>query len=396
MYRFFFIIFLAFFLGCKQEHKRVSGKEHKVKSIDFQELHLIDISEKAQLDIRNWKSFQALMQVIVNMAPTKIKNTESLVVSNPDSLLIYSRLYPLNKKTILENASVERDWRTIRNVKDTIFRLEKKSNSENSFIQWDKFLIENIPYMFSVFVKKTAKNQQMELGFISENQVIHKGYVDLDTIPVPHMQSGDLLINKDSINDKKLPSNQVTITYLPDDWREYQIYLIPEKSALYGIRFGFREDVQKNQNVIFHSPTLQIPAKDLYKVGDFSDKIVREDTYVESSYYSVFFWLRQIEDELKHLLAEDKFPEKINNLGVKARFRLFETQIKELTDNVKNNPNFQENEVEERIAEIEKTFNNIIARINHGYDNTLEEKMQFIHNQVDTTQKEPVSFPFIP
>ena len=43
------------------------------------------------------------------MAPTKVKNTDDLVLSNPDSLLLYSRLYPKNSKTEKINTAVEQD-----------------------------------------------------------------------------------------------------------------------------------------------------------------------------------------------------------------------------------------------------------------------------------------------
>ena len=73
--------------------------EHKVKSVDFKELKLTELTPKAQEDLRQWKSFQSLMQIIISMAPNKIKNTDALVLSNPDSLLIYSRLHPISSKT---------------------------------------------------------------------------------------------------------------------------------------------------------------------------------------------------------------------------------------------------------------------------------------------------------
>ena len=179
-------------------------------------------------------------------------------------------------------------------------------------------------------------------------------------------------------------TNNVKRTTLSDDWYSYQIDFSPKKSASYSIRLSLDENAKENDNVILYRSILELPAKHFHQVGKFSDKIVGEHSDVESSYYSVFFWLVQIEDALKELLNSDTFPERINVPTVKARFRLFQTQIKSLADNVKNNPDFNENELKNNIFLLRETFNSIIARINNIYGNDLDERMKYIDTQPDS------------
>ena len=102
------------------------------------------------------------MQVIVSMAPAKIKNTDDLMLSNPDSLLVYSRLYPINSKTENINSLVERDWRAPAEAsKDTVFRFEKKKNNEVASLQWSRFFgSKHSLYFFCSFKKsKLSKSK---------------------------------------------------------------------------------------------------------------------------------------------------------------------------------------------------------------------------------------------
>ena len=151
------LLLVAGLISCdgSQQTSDNTPTEHKVKSVDFKELKLTELTPKAQEDLRQWKNFQSLMQIIISMAPNKIKNTDALVLSNPDSLLIYSRLHPISSKTESVNTLVERDWRTPPNsIKDTVFRVEKIKEEGKAFLQWRRFLVANIPYTFSVSSKK--------------------------------------------------------------------------------------------------------------------------------------------------------------------------------------------------------------------------------------------------
>lgn len=361
----FYILFslLTCFISCNDDKETNKTRQvHKVKSIDFEEFKLIDLTPKAQEDMKHWKSFQSLMQVIVSMAPAKIKNTDNLMLSNPDSLLVYSRLYPINSKTENINSLVERDWRAPAEAsKDTVFRFEKKKNNEVASLQWSRFLVANIPYTFSVVLKK-VNYPKVNLNFSESNTDELSATFALDTL------------NSSTSNVKK--------TALEDDWNRYQITFSPKKSAPYTIKLSLDENAKENDNVILYRSVLELPAKYFHKVGQYSDKIVGEHSEVESSYYSVFFWLVQIEDALQELLSDDAtFPEKINVPTVKARLRLFQTQIKALADNVKNNPDFKEEELKSNISLLGQTFNSVIARINNIYGNDLEERMKFIGTQ---------------
>ncbi len=340
-------------------------KEYQVKKVNFEEFRVTDISPKSTHDLQNWQSFQSLIQVIVSMAPTKIKNTENLVSTTPDSLRIYQRLYPKNTNVILKNAFVERDWRSLENnTIDTIYRFEKDSESEFSFVQWDMFLVKNVPYTLSVFVKGINQNE-IALLFLDEQKELQKSNFELNT--ETHNKAG-----------RKLN--------LSDDWKELQLQFTPEQGATYSIQILFNEDAKKGENIIFYRPTLQVPPEYFSKIHQFSDKIVNQQTNVKSSYFSLYLWLTQLDEELNQLLAEDKFPEPINSLAIKSRFRLFQTQIKELADNVKNNSDFEETTINQHIDKIKNTFNGLITRINSIYESDLDDQMKYIHSQIDTME----------
>ena len=337
--------------------------EHKVKSVDFKELKLTELTPKAQEDLRQWKSFQSLMQIIISMAPNKIKNTDALVLSNPDSLLIYSRLHPISSKTESVNTLVERDWRTPPNsIKDTVFRVEKIKEEGKAFLQWRRFLVANIPYTFSVSSKK-INYPHLNLVFSEEGKEELSTQLALDTL-------------------SPLPAN-IKRRSLVDDWKEFEVAFSPKKTGYYNIQLSLDEEAKANDNVILYRPVLELAAKNFQKVSQYSDKIIGENSRVESSYYSVYFWLTQMQDTLQELLS-DTFPERIDISSIKARFRLFQTQIKSLADNVKNNPDFNENELKNNIFLLRETFNSIIARINNIYGNDLDERMKYIDTQPDS------------
>ena len=173
-----------------------------------------------------------------------------------------------------------------------------------------------------------------------------------------------------------LPTN-VKRRALVDDWKEFEVAFSPKKTGYYNIQLSLDEEAKANDNVILYRPVLELAAKNFKKVSQYSDKIIGENSRVESSYYSVYFWLTQMQDTLQELLS-DTFPERIDIPSIKARFRLFQTQIKSLADNVKNNPDFKEEAIKNNINLLEATFNSIISHINKIYNNDLDERMRYI------------------
>ncbi|WP_315163460.1 hypothetical protein [Capnocytophaga leadbetteri] len=354
-----FLLLVAGLISCdgSQQTSDNTPTEHKVKSVDFEELKLTDLSPKAHEDLRQWKNFQSLMQIIISMAPNKIKNTDALALSNPDSLLIYNRLHPISSKTENVNALVERDWRTPPNsTKDTVFRVEKIKEDGKAFLQWRRFLIANIPYTFSVSSKK-INYSLLNLVFSEEGKEELSTQLVLDTLST-------------------LPANVKRRT-LVDDWNEFEVVFSPKKTGTYNIQLSLDEEAKANDNVILYRPVLELAAKNFQKVSQYSDKIIGENSKVESSYYSVYFWLTQMQDALRDLLT-DSFPERIDIPSIKVRFRLFQTQIKSLADNVKNNPDFKEETLKNNINLLGENFNSIISHINKVYNNDLDERMRYI------------------
>lgn len=355
VYIFLFILIMSV-VACNEATNNPTDQEknHQPKSVDFEELHLAPLNTEAQEGVRSWKEFQSLMQIVVTMAPTKIKNTEALVTNNPDSLLLYSRLYPVNTKTVLTNILVERDWRTALTANDTVFRIEKTKESPYSYLQWQRFLVAGVPYTFSLKAKKVGGCNRLQLDFLND-----KDSELMLTLPI----------------DTLATDNKVQRTELDEEWCDFRVTFTPHNTHSYFIRLGFEEGVQPADNVIFYHSVLEIPARDFGKVSAYSKRIIGEQSDIKSSYYSVFFWLVQIEDALQELLTAPNFPEKLNNAMIKSRFRLLQTEIKLLADNVRNNPDYDEVALKSAIKAIEKTFNELVGRMNSCYKNDLEARM---------------------
>jgi len=158
---------------------------------------------------------------------------------------------------------------------------------------------------------------------------------------------------------------------------QFEVVFSPKKTGTYNIQLSLDEEAKANDNVILYRPVLELAAKNFQKVSQYSDKIIGENSKVESSYYSVYFWLTQMQDALRDLLT-DSFPERIDIPSIKVRFRLFQTQIKSLADNVKNNPDFKEETLKNNINLLGENFNSIISHINKVYNNDLDERMRYI------------------
>ncbi|MDO5607825.1 MAG: hypothetical protein Q4G08_05140 [Capnocytophaga sp.] len=357
-------------MSCQTQQKNTVKEEYIPKSISLEDFDIPKLSSKATDSIKEWASFRNLTQVMVSMAPYKTRNADQILLNTPDSVLIYKRLYAKNSKTILDNISVDKDWRTLEHSKDTIYRLQKRNEVDKTNLSWNEYLLADIPYTFSVFVKNVS--------------IPHLTIAFADALQNPVAERSFAL---DSLYASAAgPYSQVV--EMKDNWKEFRLTFTPTTDAMYALIMKINEDSKAGNSLLFYRPTLQIPLKYFAKIGQSSERIVQEQTEVKSSYNSIYFWLTQLEDEIKHLLDEDDFPKTIHNSVIKSRFHLFNTQIHELSDNIQNNPELTDQQTKEKIRQIQDTYSNIIERINKAYDSNLEELMRKIMRERDTITTE--------
>lgn len=365
-----FTILSLFIVACSNTNQAGNTIEKTTtKSVSLNDFKLPAISNEANQDLEKWVDFRSLIQVMVGMAPNKIKNADNFTIKNPDSLVTYKRLYPKSSKAILKNVTIDKDWRKVDGINDSIFRFQKRNNSELTYLLWKEYLLKDISYTFSIFLRNM--NYPTILFEVSDEQK--------KNVSVQELKLDSVFTDISSTNKK--------IFVLGDNWKEVQLFYTPKNEGYYTMGLQMDENAEPGNYFLFYRPTLKIKWGDFSKIRLESDKLVGEDTSVKSSYSSIFFWLKQIDDELNQLLQKNEFPEKINTPSVKSRFNLFNTQIKTLTDNIQNNPDFEASDIKKHITEIQSTFSSIINRINNAYDNSLENKMQNIEKLSDTITK---------
>lgn len=356
--RLFIIGFVLFLVSCKGKlYEELEVSSYTPKSVTIEGFDVPRLSPKAAESMKEWASFRNLTQTMVSLAPYETRNTEQILHNNPDTLLIYRRLSPKNEKIVLHNVYVDRDWRTLENPKDTIFRLQKIENVETTFVGWNAYLLKDVSYTFSVFFKNISM-PKITLSFtnISDETAVSETFY-LDSIFVPSQN-----VNRQ-------------ILAMKDNWVELRLTFLPKSDDVYQIAIGAGEDTKPSNSSLFYRPTLQIRLKDLEKINQSATHIVQKQIDIKSSYNAIFFWLSQIQEETKHLLAENAFPKTIDTPIIKSRFDLFYTQVSELADNIRNNPDVYDDFVKEKIKHIQNTYKIIIERINKSYDGNLEQLM---------------------
>lgn len=149
-----FTILSLFIVACSNTNQAGNTIEKTTtKSVSLNDFKLPAISNEANQDLEKWVDFRSLIQVMVGMAPNKIKNADNFTIKNPDSLVTYKRLYPKSSKAILKNVTIDKDWRKVDGINDSIFRFQKRNNSELTYLLWKEYLLKDISYTFSIFLR---------------------------------------------------------------------------------------------------------------------------------------------------------------------------------------------------------------------------------------------------
>ena len=159
------------------------------------------------------------------------------------------------------------------------------------------------------------------------------------------------------------------------------------ETPLYGeytFGFAYQDKEVANDYVSFYRSELLLPIKYQEEIEKSAEKLLGKEKNIKSSYNSIYFWLFQLEDELRQLWAKNNFPEKLQRDEIKARLKLFETYVRNLSSEVKENPNLSKEEVQQGILNIRNAFASVLRYINFLNEENLDDKLGTLLRSPDT------------
>ena len=358
------VISLCFLVSCNENNKTKEQAEREAKTIYIKEFIFPELTEKSVNSIKEWYDFKTIYQILLSISPQKQK-VNILENINPDSLYIYKRLYPNTPNNELFNGRIEQDWRAAESLSDTIYRFIKNKKDEYSSMGWREVLLKDLPYTFSIQVQNTSNINNIKIEILREKdkKIVQEQFIHLDSL------------------QHNIPQEYTKFTSLSDNWLKVDMKIISPLNGTYLFSVNYNDKDAENEYISFYRSTLLLPMKYRGEIEKSSDKLLHNQQDVKSSYTGVYFWLFQIEDELKQLWAKNNFPENLNRNEIKARLKLFETYVRELSSNVKEDPNLSKEAVQEGILHIRKSFASLINYINFINEEDLNNKLENILNK---------------
>lgn len=358
------VISLCFLVSCNENNKTKEQAEREAKTIYIKEFIFPELTEKSVNSIKEWYDFKTIYQILLSISPQKQK-VNILENINPDSLYIYKRLYPNTANNELFNGRIEQDWRAAESLSDTIYRFIKNKKDEYSSMGWREVLLKDLPYTFSIQVQNTSNINNIKIEILREKdkKIVQEQFIHLDSL------------------QHNIPQEYTKFTSLSDNWLKVDMKIISPLNGTYLFSVNYNDKDAENEYISFYRSTLLLPMKYRGEIEKSSDKLLHNQQDVKSSYTGVYFWLFQIEDELKQLWAKNNFPENLNRNEIKARLKLFETYVRELSSNVKEDPNLSKEAVQEGILHIRKSFASLINYINFINEEDLNNKLENILNK---------------
>lgn len=351
------ILFLFFLIliSCDETSTKKEENQQKkeLKKLVIKNFSVEEFSPEAQENIKNWWDFKILHQIFMGISPSE--KPQNLWFKNEDSLLVFKRFY--FRKAQNTNLHTERDWRLGEVSSDTIYRIVKFNQDESSQISWTQNLLKDVKYTYSFRVLPvSAKNFKVKVHRFKDKKDIREQVIFLD----------DVSKNKD-LKDFKVDT-------LKGGWLKISTEITPPLVGEYRFSFEYDETEQGGAYACFYRHNLEVPLKYSKEIKQQSEKIINENL-IKSSYTGIYFWLFQLEEELKQLWVKNSFPENLKTESIKSRFVLFETYVRELSDNVKNNPKITDEEIYTGIDKIQKSFSDIILQINFLQKDDFTQKM---------------------
>ena len=215
---------------------------------------------------------------------------------------------------------------------------------------WQEILLKDIPYTFSLRVRPSSgiKHIQLEITRQKDKKAIREQALRLDSLSLNTLEP------------------YTKVTPLEDGWVKVDMQVETPLYGEYTFGFAYQDKEVANDYVSFYRSELLLPIN------------------IKSSYNSIYFWLFQLEDELRQLWAKNNFPEKLQRDEIKARLKLFETYVRNLSSEVKENPNLNKEEVQQGILNIRNAFASVLRYINFLNEENLDDKLGTLLRSPDT------------
>ena len=265
------------------------------------------------------------------------------------------------------------DWRDLESKSDTAYKFVKRKTDEVASFAWEAILLKDLPYTFSVRMYPSSGIKKVKLKIIrqKDQKVIREQFLHLDSLSLNTLAPYTKLTTED------------------DGWLKVDMQVETPLYGEYNFAINYDEKEVVEDYISFYRSELLLPVKYQDEIEKSSEKLLGKEKNIKSSYNSIYFWLFQLEDELRQLWAKDNFPEKLRRNEIKARLKLFETYVRRLSSEVKENPRLTKEEVQQGILDIRESFASVIRYINFLNKEKLDDKLDTLLNSSDTLTLSP-------
>ena len=354
-------------VGCQSQQKEKKEEKKEAKSVYIKNYTYPELSKEAAENIRNWYELKTIYQILLSISPER-QAVSILQNTNPDSLYVYKRLYPNTNENIHINGNIQQDWGIIESPSDTIYKFVKQKAEESALFAWQEILLKDIPYTFSLRVRPSSgiKHIQLEITRQKDKKAIREQALRLDSLSLNTLEP------------------YTKVTPLEDGWVKVDMQVETPLYGEYTFGFAYQDKEVANDYVSFYRSELLLPIKYQEEIEKSAEKLLGKEKNIKSSYNSIYFWLFQLEDELRQLWAKNNFPEKLQRDEIKARLKLFETYVRNLSSEVKENPNLSKEEVQQGILNIRNAFASVLRYINFLNEENLDDKLGSLLRSPDT------------
>ncbi len=354
-------------VGCQSQQKEKKEEKKEAKSVYIKNYTYPELSKEAAENIRNWYELKTIYQILLSISPER-QAVSILQNTNPDSLYVYKRLYPNTNENIHINGNIQQDWGIIESPSDTIYKFVKQKAEESALFAWQEILLKDIPYTFSLRVRPSSgiKHIQLEITRQKDKKAIREQALRLDSLSLNRLEP------------------YTKVTPLEDGWVKVDMQVETPLYGEYTFGFAYQDKEVANDYVSFYRSELLLPIKYQEEIEKSAEKLLGKEKNIKSSYNSIYFWLFQLEDELRQLWAKNNFPEKLQRDEIKARLKLFETYVRNLSSEVKENPNLNKEEVQQGILNIRNAFASVLRYINFLNEENLDDKLGTLLRSPDT------------
>ena len=265
------------------------------------------------------------------------------------------------------------DWRDLESKSDTAYKFVKRKTDEVASFAWEAILLKDLPYTFSVrmYPSSGIKKVKLEVVRQKDQKVIREQFLHLDSLSLNTLSPYTKLTTEDN------------------GWLKVDMQVETPLYGEYSFAINYDEKEVAEDYISFYRSELLLPIKYQDEIEKSSEKLLGKEKNIKSSYNSIYFWLFQLEDELRQLWAKDNFPEKLRRDEIKSRLKLFETYVRRLSSEVKENPSLSKEEVQQGILDIRESFASVIRYINFLNKEKLDEKLGTLLNSSDTLTIKP-------